>query len=285
MKIFDCHSHWGTQKGYVLRTEAELARQEKVFRTRVQYVSEDEQAAYFRANGARVILDLSWIKKLPIAEMREYHDYANAHQRAHPDVVFGNWLQFDPRVQTVPEALAEFDRVLAAGAGFTGLIINGQVTGIPASDEVWAPFYRRSIDAGLPVMIFTGLTGIGQGLPGGLGIRLDDGHPRHIDAVAAAFPDLRVLAARAAYPWQDDMIAILLHKANVSYELHGWSPRQFSPALKAEIAGRLQDRVMFGCDFPVLRYEKLIQTWRGEGYSDEVLDKVFLRNAEAYFGG
>ena len=37
-------------------------------------------------------------------------------------------------------------------------------------------------------MILTGLTGIGQGLPGGKGIVLDHAHPRHIDAVAARFP-------------------------------------------------------------------------------------------------
>ena len=129
-------------------------------------------------------------------------------------------------------------------------------------------------------MIMTGLTGIGQGAKGGHGIILDDGHPRHIDFVAARYPELRVLAARPAYPWQDEMIAVLLHKANVaSYELHGWGPRQYSPALKKAIAGRLADRVMFGCDFPVLRYEKVMADWNAEGYSREVLEKVLYRNA------
>jgi predicted TIM-barrel fold metal-dependent hydrolase len=133
-------------------------------------------------------------------------------------------------------------------------------------------------------MILTGLTGIGQGLPGGKGIVLDDGHPRHVDRVAARYPELKVLAARPAYPWQDDMIAILLHKKNIAYELHGWGPRQFAPALKKEIAGRLQDRIMFGCDFPVLKYEKVIADWKSEGYSQDILEKVLYRNAEQYFG-
>ena len=101
--------------------------------------------------------------------------------------------------------------------------------------------------------------------------------------VAARYPKLKVLAARPAYPWQDDMLAILAHKPNVSYELHGWGPRQFSPALKKAIGGRLQDRIMFGCDFPVLRYEKVIEDWRSEGYSEEVLRKVLRDNAVAYF--
>lgn len=282
MRLFDCHSHWNTRKGYIFRTPEELAQQVKVWGTQPEYFTEDEMCAYFRKNNVRVILDLAWTKFLPIPEMREYHEYAFDVQRKNPDVIFGHWLIFDPRKGK--EAVAEFQRCLSAAPGFVGLAISGQGCGVPASDPIWDPFYKVSIDAGLPVMIMTGLTGIGQGLPGGNGLILDHGHPRHIDEVAARYPEMRILAARPAYPWQDEMIAILLHKANVSYELHGWSPKKFSPALKEEIRGRLQDRVMFGCDFPVLRYEKVTQRYREEGYSEEVLEKVLFRNAEAYFG-
>lgn len=282
VKFIDCHSHWGTRRGYLFRTPEELARQEKIWKTPVSYFTEQEQADYFRENNVKAVLDLSITKFMPIDEMRELHNYAMAQQRQHPDVIAGHWLQFDPRRGA--EAIAEFERCLSADAGFVGIGVNGQVTRVPASDPLWDPFYQRSMDAGVPVMILTGLTGIGQGLPGGGGIKLDDGHPRHIDDVASRYPDLRILAARPAYPWQDDMIAILLHKPNVTYELHGWGPRQFSPALKKEIGGRLQDRVMFGCDFPVLRYEKVLADWRAEGYSQTVLDKVLHDNAQAYLG-
>ena len=281
-KLFDCHSHWGTKRGYLFRTEAELAQQEKIWKTKATFWSEDEMADYFRQNNVRTILDLSFTKFLPIEEIRAHHDYAFEFQRKHPDVVFGHWLQFDPR--RALEAIREFDRALGADAGFVGLCVNGQVLGIPPSDPSWDPLYQLAIEAGRPIMILTGLTGIGQGLPGGKGIVLDHAHPRHIDAVAARFPQLRILAARPAYPWQDDMLAVLAHKPNVSYELHGWGPRQYSPALKKAIAGRLADRVMFGCDFPVLRYEKVMADWNAEGYSREVLEKVLYRNAETYFG-
>jgi predicted TIM-barrel fold metal-dependent hydrolase len=282
LRVFDCHSHWGTRRGYIFRTEAELARQESVFKTKPVYMTEEEQAAYLRANGVRAILDLSFTKSLPVEEVRALHDYAFDVQARYADVIVGQWLQFDPRRQ--PDPLREFERCLAKGAGFAALCINGQSTGLPASDPIWDPFYEYSIDAGLPVMILTGLTGIGQGAPGGAGIVLDGGHPRHIDRVAARFPELRVLAARPAYPWQDEMIAVLIHKANVSYELHGWSPRRLSPALKAEIAGRLQDRVMIGCDFPMLRYEKIVREWQEQDYPSEILEKILCRNAERYFG-
>jgi predicted TIM-barrel fold metal-dependent hydrolase len=282
VRIFDCHSHWGTRRGYIFRTDAQRAQQEKIWKTKPTFLSEEEMTAYFREQNVRTILDLSFTKFLPIEEIREHHDYAFAVQRANPDVIFGHWLQFDPNRSL--EAVREFDRALAANAGFIGLCVNGQVTGVPASDPRWDPFYQLAREADRPIMILTGLTGIGQGLPGGSGVTLDHGHPRHIDAVAARYPDVRILAARPAWPWQDEMLAVITHKPNVAYELHGWGPRQFTPALKRAISGRLQDRIMFGCDFPVLRFEKLVRDWQSEGYSEEVLRKVFYQNAEAYFG-
>jgi uncharacterized protein len=283
MKIFDCHSHWGTRKGYLFRTEEELASQERIWKTKPEYLSEDGQAAYFRKNGVRTILDMGWICELPLEEMREYHDYAFAVQRAHPDVIYGHWINIDPRLGKA--ALDEFDRCQRAGGGFVGFGVFGQGWGIPPSDPLWDPYYKASIDAGVPILIHTGLTGIGQGIRGGKGIINEHAHPRHVDIVAARFPDLNILAARPAYPWQEEMIAVLLHKANVQYEVHGWSPKYLSDSLKKEIRGRLQDRVMFGCDFPVLKYEKLVADWQSLGYPPEILDKVFYKNAENYFPG
>jgi predicted TIM-barrel fold metal-dependent hydrolase len=281
MRIFDCHSHWATPGHSVLRTDEDWLHAKRVFQMERKTFSEEEQAAYFRKHNARAILDLSYTKELPIDEMRLHHDYAIDYQRRYPDVVFGHWLQFQPWRPT--ESLAEFQRCAEAGGGFVGLCINGQSTGVPAGEPSWNPFYERAIDLGIPVMILCGLTGIGQGHRGGKGIVLDHGHPRHIDAVAARYPDLQVLAARPAYPWQDEMIAVLLHKGNVHYELHGWGPQHFTPALKKEIRGRLQDRIMFGCDFPGLTFERLLPAWTAEGYSEPILEKVFHRNAEAYF--
>jgi hypothetical protein len=281
-RLFDCHSHWATPKGHIFRTEAELARQEGIWKTKGRHYSEQEMMDFMRANRARVILDLAWTRKLPIEEMRELHDYAFDLARKNRDVIHGHWLQFEP--QRRQESLDEFRRARDADAGFVGFAVSGQSTGVPASDPLWFPFYELAIETRTPVMVMVGLTGIGQGVPGGYGIVLDHGHPRHVDIAAARYPELRVLAARPAYPWQDEMIAVLLHKGNVSYELHGWGPRQFPDSLKREIGRRLQDRVMFGCDFPVLEYPKVVADWRSLGYSEDVLEKVLFRNAETYFG-
>ena len=282
MPIFDCHSHWATKEAHIFRTEADLARQVKIWRTEGRYWREQEMTNLMRENEARVMLDLAFHKMFSIEKIRELHDYAFDVARRNRDVIFGHWLMFDPR--RADESLDEFRRACDADAGYMALAVSGQGVGVPASDPKWFPFYEMAIDTGTPVMIMTGLTGIGQGTAGGQGIVLDDGHPRHIDIAAARYPELRILAARPAYPWQDEMIAVLLHKANVSYELHGWGPKRFSDDLKREIGTRLQDRVMFGCDFPVLEYPKVVEDWRSLGYSNEIVEKVLWRNAAEYFG-
>jgi predicted TIM-barrel fold metal-dependent hydrolase len=286
MRLFDCHSHWSTRRGYIFQGEEELASQEKIWGTKAEYQTEQEMADSFRRANARVMMDLATTVLNPMGmdEIRALHDYTFDVQRQHKDVIFGHWLSLDPRLGR--DAIREYERAVAANAGFIGFGIIGQVHGgFPPSDPIWDPFYKTSIDAGAPVLIHTGLTGIGQGMPGGRGIVLDDGHPRHIDIVAARYPELKILAARPAYPWQDEMIAVMLHKGNVHYELHGWSPKADPPPLRREIGGRLQDRIMFGCDYPVLKHDFMVERWRGLGFSEEVLEKIFHRNAERYFPG
>ena len=96
MPLIDMHSHWGTQRGYVLRTQEELAQQKKTWNSETKYVTEQELADYFRASNARVVLDLGFTKFVPLEEARALHDYSFEMQRAHPDVVLGNWFHIDP---------------------------------------------------------------------------------------------------------------------------------------------------------------------------------------------
>lgn len=281
--IIDLHSHWGTRRGYPFQTPEELSQQEKVFRSRPSYVTEAEMAAHFREMNVRTVLDLGVRKPAPIEEVRALHEYAFEVQRRYPDVILGHWLHVDPRMGR--PAVEEFERCLRAGSGFLGLGVPGAGFNVPANDPSYAPLYRLCIEARVPALIMVGYTGLGAGLPGGGGVRLESSHPRYLDDVAASYPDLTIVASRPAWPWQAEMIAILIHKTNVWYELHGWSPRYLAPELKAEIARRLQDRVMFGADYPLLNYRRLIADWQGEGYPEEVLEKVFRGNAERFLAG
>ncbi|HKO10085.1 MAG TPA: amidohydrolase family protein, partial [Alphaproteobacteria bacterium] len=265
--------------GYTLRTEAELAQQRKTWNSDPKYVSEEEQAAYFRKSDVRVILDFGFDKHLPLDEAAELHDYGFETQRKYSDVILGNWVHIDPK--TGPEGVRELRRCRDAKAGFLGFAVSGSGSG-PASDPMWEPYYKLCIEAGIPALIFVGTTGSGAGLPGGNGILLEHCHPRYLDQVAARHPELTIVAARPGWPWQTETLAVLMHKRNIWYELHGWSPKYHTPDLKHEISRRLKDRIMFGADYPLFTYERLLAEWKAEGYAEDILARVFTKNAEAF---
>jgi hypothetical protein len=65
MRILDVHSHWGTERAYLFRTPEALARQEAIWRTKVEYFTEDGMCDEFVRHGTRAILDLSYPKFWP----------------------------------------------------------------------------------------------------------------------------------------------------------------------------------------------------------------------------
>jgi predicted TIM-barrel fold metal-dependent hydrolase len=42
---------------------------------------------------------------------------------------------------------------------------------------------------------------------------------------------------------------------------------------------------MFGADYPLFTYERLVADWRALGYGEEIVEKVFHANAEKLFAG
>ncbi len=275
LRIIDLHSHWSTRRGYVLQSDDELAQQHGTWRSTPAYRTEEEMAADIAQANVRTILDFGFTKFLPVEQAAALHDYGFATQRRFPEQIIGNWLHFQPELGA--PALAEFHRCLDAASGFVGLCASGG-GGLPASDPAYFQFYDLCIQAKVPALIFVGTTGLGAGFRGGMGIVLDHSHPRHLDFVAARFPELTIIAGRPAWPWQSEMIAILLHKANVWYELHGWSPRYLTDELKREIPRRLQDRVLFGADYPLLSYDRLRTDRASLDLPPEILENGYLHH-------
>jgi hypothetical protein len=130
------------------------------------------------------------------------------------------------------------------------------------------------------VLIDVGTTGMGAGMPGGMGARIRHAHPSAIDNLAADFPDLTIIAAHPGWPWVEEMTAVVLHKGNVFWELSGWAPKHFPAQLKIDIRSRLKEKIMFGSDYPSLPYERIFREWDELGYSDDIKAGIFHRNAE-----
>ncbi len=241
---------------------------------------EDEVVADIRDAGLEAVLVAFDIESRTGAPA--YGNTAVAAMRdRHPDVFLGAWGAVDPLAGA--EAVIEVERA-AREDGVLGFHFHPIMGHFQVDDPQWRPLFERICELGLPVMIDVGTTGMGAGLPGGLGSRISHAHPLALDNLAADLPELTIIAAHPGYPWIDEMTAVALHKGNVFWELSGWAPKYFPPSLRTDIRARLQDKIMFGTDHPSIPFARLLQEWTDLGYSEDVMNKIFHSNAERVLG-
>jgi hypothetical protein len=176
-----------------------------------------------------------------------------------------------------PAALAETDRLIAAGA--RGFKLHPPLMGFFANDPAVYPFYARLEAARLPVLVHTGHSGIGTGVRGGGGVRLKYGTPLPLDDVAVDFPELPIILAHPSFPWQDEAISIAMHKPNVFIDLSGWSPTYFPPTLVQYAQTRLRDKVLFGSDYPLITPDRWLRDFAALPFRDAVRPLVLKENA------
>jgi hypothetical protein len=137
------------------------------------------------------------------------NDYVAALRDRHPGTFIQAWGAVDPLKgeAAVADAIAAVRDHHVLGFHFHPIM------GHFAVDEpALNPLFETIAGLRVPVMIDVGTTGMGAGLPGGLGARLEHARPLAIDNLAARFPALTIIAAHPGWPWTDEMSAVALHK-------------------------------------------------------------------------
>ena len=146
-------------------------------------------------------------------------------------------------------------------------------------DRLAYPLYELLAERGVPALFHTGQTGVGSGERGGGGIRLKYSNPMHIDDVAADFPDMPIVLAHPSFPWQDEALAVALHKQQVYIDLSGWAPKYFPPLLVKYADTLLKDKVLFGSDFPLITPDRWLAEFADLPIRDENRDRILRQNA------
>jgi uncharacterized protein len=209
------------------------------------------------------------------------NDIVSAMQKRHPERIIQAWAAVDPfkGQQAIGEATHAIEELHMLGFHFHPIIGHFAV-----NDRRIYPLFEVINELSVPVLVDVGTTGMGAAMPGGMGAKLRHAHPSAIDELAADFPNLTIIAAHPGWPWVDEMTAVALHKGNVFWEVSGWAPKYFPQQLKADIRGRLKDKIMFGSDYPSIPHARLLREWGELGYPDEVMERVFHLNAERVLG-
>lgn len=168
--------------------------------------------------------------------------------------------------------------------GVKGFKFHPSIQAFHPNDRLAYPLYEAIEEAGAIAVFHTGQTGIGAGAPGGGGIRLKYSNPMDVDDVAADFPGMRIVLAHPSFPWQDEALAVATHKPQVYIDLSGWSPKYFPPQLVQYANSLLQDKVLFGSDYPLLSPDRWLADFAKLPIKDTVRPKILKENAAALLG-
>ncbi|WP_019813073.1 4-hydroxyphenyl-beta-ketoacyl-CoA hydrolase [Saccharomonospora saliphila] len=175
-------------------------------------------------------------------------------------------------------------RRLVTEHGMRGIKFHPSIQNFAPDDGTAYPLLEVAQELGIPALFHTGQTGIGSGMRGGGGIRLKLSNPMLLDEVAVAFPDLTIIMAHPSVPWQDEALAVAQHKPNVHIDLSGWAPKYFPPQLVRYADSLLQDKVLFGSDYPLITPDRWLRDFDALGLKPHVRPKILKDNAVRVLG-
>ena len=175
-------------------------------------------------------------------------------------------------------------RRLVEEYGVRGFKFHPNIQGFFPNDRMAYGLYQVIEETGTVALFHTGQTGIGAGVPGGAGIRLKYSNPLFVDDVAADFPGLPIVLAHPSFPWQDEALAVATHKPGVHIDLSGWSPKYFPPQLVQYANTLLQDKVLFGTDYPLLTPQRWLSDFDALDIKPQVRPKILKDNAVKLLG-
>jgi predicted TIM-barrel fold metal-dependent hydrolase len=255
----------------------ELAR---YFRTPAVSYTVDELAAAYRERDMAAVTFIVDVKDRPHDPARPTNEEVAMRAAANADVIIP-FASIDPGrgadgVRGARRLIEEF--------GVRGFKFHPSVQGFRPNDPLAFPLYEVIEAARLPALFHTGQSGSGMGQRGRGGIRLAYSNPMLLDDVAVDFPDLTIVLAHPSFPWQEEALAVALHKPQVYIDLSGWSPKYFPPILVQYTNTLLKDKVLFGTDFPVITPERWMEDLAKTGVRDEVKPALFKHNAARLLG-
>ena len=182
-------------------------------------------------------------------------------------------------------AVRELERLVRED-GANGFRVSALYSCLPASDRRYYPLYAKCVELDVPVRVYTAMT-YANDRPYELG------HPRHLDDVCIDFPELKIVAGLAGWPWINDMVGLLRRHPNLYCDTAAHRPRylvkdgsgwemflQYGNSL-------LQDKVMIGFSRYLMgsSYAELIAEYQQLPLKPAVLEKWLYGNAVEFFSG
>ncbi|PSP52156.1 amidohydrolase [Halobacteriales archaeon QH_1_68_42] len=239
-----------------------------------------EMVAEYREHGIGRAVLLGWDAETNTGNPPVPNEHVADVRDEYPDFFVG-FASVDPLkddcVESARRAVEDLD---LSGFKFQQ-IAQGFDPSAPEHEQLWATIE----DLGVPVVFHGGSSTLGAGAPGGRGLQLKYGDPMLVDDIAAAHPDLDILIAHPAFPWEREQLAVCQQKGNVYMDLSGWLPRYIDEQVLHYAENLLTDKVMFGTDYPMIRPGDWLASFSADtDFSAETRRKILWENAEEFLG-
>jgi len=244
--------------------------------------TDEEFASLYSKQDVSALL-IGWHPSTVREGVRNSNEYVLQLAAAHPQTFRGVLASLDMGDEGLAERLAQAE-ALAANPLVRGFKFHPPDQGFYPNDRKHYPLWDILAPAGKPVMFHTGFTVLGADSDGGGGIALDHGRPIHLDTLARDFPRMKIIAAHPGWPWQEELLGVVTHKKNIVVDTSGYLAEQLPELFRRAITGRLQDKALFGTDFPYVDLEKALVSFDKLGLKDEVKEKILHRNARRLYG-
>ena len=235
-------------------------------------------AEYHEAGVGRAVL-LGWDAETNTGNPPVPNDYV-AEVRDEYDDFFIGFGSVDPlKDDCIEEAIRCVEDLDLSGFKFQQI-----AQGFDPSDPAHEQLFDTIEDLAVPVVFHGGNTQMGACAPGGRGLKLKYGNPMLIDEVAATHPDLPILIAHPAHPWEKEQLAICQQKGNVYMDLSGWMPRYIDDQVLHYARTLLSEKVMFGTDYPMLEPGAWLEQFADLDFPPDVQRKLLRDNAVDFLG-
>jgi uncharacterized protein len=273
------HVHFSTKAAQSEAGAARMAEMKEHFKSDVLGMDLHQLAAFYRERRmAAVAFTIDSLGD--VAEHAPTNEEIGEIAAEHPDVI----IPFGSVHPLRGKGGAQIARRLIDTYGMRGFKFHPSVQEFYPNDRTAYPIYEVLAEYELPALFHTGQNGVGAGTKGGGGVRLKYSNPIYLDDVAVDFPDMPIIMAHPSFPWQEEALAIAVHKGQVHIDLSGWSPKYWPPLLVQYANTLLRKKVLFGTDFPLFTPERWMADLEQTEIRDSVKPDIMLHNAARLFG-
>jgi predicted TIM-barrel fold metal-dependent hydrolase len=234
--LIDVHAHvWPSNEVFSSKFLEETTRM------RGRPIDLSTRYADYRATAAGCEATICFGGKARLAGLWVDDRYVASYVQQDPQRLIG-FLSLDPTQPGWQEEMEYGHQEL----GLRGIKLMPMYAGFYPQDESLDPLWSYAQQHGLPVLLHTGTTFVSQST-------LETTLPRHIDVVARRFPEVRIVMAHLAHPYEGECVAVIRKHPHVYADVSAlhYRPWQLFHSLMLVHEYNVWNKLLFGTDFPV----------------------------------